>query len=264
MMYERHPLSAAFPSMPESEIADLAESIRRHGQREAGVLYEGKILDGWHRYLACQLIDGEFFADEFPEGDDPVAFVIARNAFRRHLSASQRAASIALCVQWRDKGGDYRSALSTHRSGATVAEMAKQAGVSESTVKKAKAGIEAGLGEALVNGTIGVKRAEEIAKLPESERAEAIETKPKRKPKKVLGADYEALLAKYNELTERMPELIQLAESAIAFENNEDFKEMQVLRATLRAVELTRDHLMRENVELKKEVRYWRKKAGAK
>jgi hypothetical protein len=40
--------------MPENETRGLAEDIEKHGQREPGVLLEGMVLDGWHRYLACQ------------------------------------------------------------------------------------------------------------------------------------------------------------------------------------------------------------------
>jgi hypothetical protein len=47
------PLSAAFPSMPEKEIEALTLDIEAHGQREPGVLLDGMVLDGWHRYLAC-------------------------------------------------------------------------------------------------------------------------------------------------------------------------------------------------------------------
>ena len=52
--FEQHPLSAAFPAMPEVDLEALAEDIKAHGQREPGLLHEGMVLDGWHRYLACE------------------------------------------------------------------------------------------------------------------------------------------------------------------------------------------------------------------
>lgn len=252
--YQRHELSAAFPLMQTVEVKDLAKSIALHGQREAGVLYEGKILDGWHRYLACKSLRAEFYADELPEGEDPVAFVMDKNGYRRHLTASQRAASIALCLEWRGRGNDSKSAHWADYS-ATAAEMAEKANVSTRSVERAKVAIDAGLGDAVLNGQMSVRQAEEVAGIAKG--------KP-RKVAKVLDEAYEKALEKIAELQEGMPELIQLAESAAAFEENEEFKAMQALRVKLRAVELTRDHLMRENTELKKEVSYWRKKAGGK
>jgi hypothetical protein len=88
----QHPLSAAFPAMPEQELEALALDIEKHGQREPGVLFEGMVLDGWHRYLGCQKAGVEFRAVEF-DGDDPVGFVISKNLHRRHMTASQRAAA---------------------------------------------------------------------------------------------------------------------------------------------------------------------------
>jgi len=54
---ERHQLSAAFPDMPDEDFEDLIHSIKEHGQREPITVYENKILDGWHRYRACQQLD---------------------------------------------------------------------------------------------------------------------------------------------------------------------------------------------------------------
>jgi hypothetical protein len=89
----QHPLSAAFPSMPEKEIEALTLDIEAHGQRESGVLLDGMVLDGWHRYLACDKLGVQFKAKDF-DGADPVAFVISKNLHRRHLTASQRAAAV--------------------------------------------------------------------------------------------------------------------------------------------------------------------------
>ena len=84
MKYTQHPLSAAFPSMSSDELAALAEDIRTHGQREPGVLLDGQVLDGWHRYQACERAGVEFVATVYT-GTDPVAFVISRNAHRRQM-----------------------------------------------------------------------------------------------------------------------------------------------------------------------------------
>ena len=49
---ERHPLSAAWPAVEKEVSADLLKSIETHGIREPIMIYEGRILDGWHRYTS--------------------------------------------------------------------------------------------------------------------------------------------------------------------------------------------------------------------
>lgn len=52
--FEQHPLSAAFPGMSPEVFKELIDDIDQNGVREKIVVFEGKILDGWHRYSACQ------------------------------------------------------------------------------------------------------------------------------------------------------------------------------------------------------------------
>jgi hypothetical protein len=49
----QHPLSAAFPAMSADDFAALVEDIKVNGQREPVIVFEGMVLDGWHRYSAC-------------------------------------------------------------------------------------------------------------------------------------------------------------------------------------------------------------------
>src|SRR5690242_6457327 len=50
---EPHPLAGRIPEMLSDEYVDLVKDIQKHGLREPLVLFEGKILDGRHRYRAC-------------------------------------------------------------------------------------------------------------------------------------------------------------------------------------------------------------------
>jgi hypothetical protein len=172
--------------MPESDLAGLTLDIEQFGQRESGVLLDGMVLDGWHRYQACERLGISFnyveFDDEFA-GGDPVAFVMSRNAYRRHLSASQRAAAIVACTTWREAGKAAPGAGLVDRAnivgsdpkaapGATLtnAEMAKVAGVGERTIRQAKAAERAGLGGAVRDGTISAKEAATVATMPDEQR----------------------------------------------------------------------------------------------
>ncbi len=92
----RHPLSALWGNIPEAEFAEMVEEFRRSPTRQIITLYEDKILDGWHRYRMCQEAGIEPFFNPLPEGQDPVTFVITRNAHRRHLTQMQYRAGILM------------------------------------------------------------------------------------------------------------------------------------------------------------------------
>lgn len=169
MTYTQHPLSAAFPAMSAEDLDALTQDIAAHGQREPGVMYDGQVLDGWHRYQACERAGVEFVATVYT-GTDPVAFVISRNAHRRHLTASQRAAAVVMCAEWaephRPNKAEPGSAFSTNE------QLAEAAGTTDRTIRHAKAAVRAGLGEAVRDGMMSAKTAVAVAK------GEA----PKRKP----------------------------------------------------------------------------------
>jgi hypothetical protein len=88
---DAHPYADLFPVMTFKDLEALSEDIKRNGQHDAITTFEGKILDGRHRFQACQMADVAPRFEEFT-GDDPVAFVISKNLHRRQLKASQRAA----------------------------------------------------------------------------------------------------------------------------------------------------------------------------
>jgi ParB-like chromosome segregation protein Spo0J len=90
MAYEAHPLANIFPLMTEDKLQELADSIKKNGQQEPIVLFEGNILDGRNRYAACRLANVKAILTQYT-GNDPVGFVKMKNLDRRDLTASQRA-----------------------------------------------------------------------------------------------------------------------------------------------------------------------------
>ena len=77
--------------MVEEEFNDLVEDIRKHGLREPIWTWEGGIIDGRNRYLACTTAGAN---PEFREWDGQgslVEFVASLNLHRRHLTSSQKA-----------------------------------------------------------------------------------------------------------------------------------------------------------------------------
>lgn len=168
----QHPLSAAFPSMNMDDLDFLSRDITANGLYHSITLFDDMVLDGWHRYQACQKAGVEPRFQKLPEGADPVAFVKSHNLHRRILSPSQRAASVVACSEWARSGVQEKveDALPLQ----TVSALAKEAEVSERTIQQAKAAHVAGLGQAVRDGKVTAVTAAKIAKLPESEREQAV------------------------------------------------------------------------------------------
>lgn len=87
--FKFHQLCRMFPELEGKEFDELVEDMRQHGQREAGTVHKGKILDGRNRYNACRRLGIGFRAREC-DGDDPTGFVISANIHRRHMTIEQR------------------------------------------------------------------------------------------------------------------------------------------------------------------------------
>ena len=263
----QHPLSAAFPAIPDMEIDALAEDIKKHGQRDPGVLFEGMVLDGWHRYLACEKAGVRFSSVAF-DGDDPVAFVLGKNLLRRHLNASQRAAAIVAAHGWRPRGGQ-----SAATADCTAKSLAEKAEVSERTIEHAKTAERAGLGDAVREGRVSAARAAEIAKLPPSRREKAIDNPPAAKKPKADG-ELETLKSKYEDLQERYETLAETArdlqDKLTAFETtepDEQQKEIQRLQKYIKRLEqeiqrltVARNDCQNKNNELIRQVKLLQKK----
>lgn len=179
--YTQHPLSAAFPAMSEADFAALKDSIVNIGVQNPITVFEGMVIDGWHRYSASMGLGMDCPVVEL--GDvDPRDFVLAQNKARRHITMAQIALATAAVYQWRPHG-DQRSALSADRA-KTTTELAHVAGVGVRTIEQAKAvqtKAAPEVVEAVKRGEIGLPKAAAIAKLPPDQQAQAI-AKPLPRP----------------------------------------------------------------------------------
>ena len=138
MSFEVHPYADKFPMLPDTELEELAESIRQNGLRQPVVLdKEGRLLDGRNRARACEMLGIEPETVTY-EGDDLAEYVIDCNVTRRNMSTGARAMATALVLmeskgrkngRWsRDKGpriGD----ISDIRNNSTWLEAISNAGV---------------------------------------------------------------------------------------------------------------------------------------
>lgn len=269
---KQHPLSAAFPSMPEQEVEALAIDIEKNGQREKAVMYEGMVLDGWHRYLACEMADLPFHAEEF-DGEDPIAFVLSHNLHRRHLTGSQRAAAVVKATSWRGNG--HNKSTSAPGAELTAKELAEKAEVSERTIEHAKTAERAGLGDAVREGQVSAKRAAEVAKLPKGKREKALNAPAKPKAKSAPGAELTELQGRYADLLEKNADLAdtarELEDKLTAFEKTEpDEQQKEIMKLQKKVVKLeaeveritrARNDAQAKNNELIREVKRLRKSA---
>lgn len=256
-MHERHPLSAAFPDMPPSEFASLCEDVSQHGLRQAVVLLDGQVLDGWHRYRACLETGTEPRFEPF-DGDDPVAAVVAWNIHRRHLTASQRAAAIVACSAWAPSHRPNKGAPGAPLF-STVAEMAEKAEVSVRTIQNAKQAHAAGLGEAVRDGKASAKRAAQVAKLPERQRAKALESPPDEAPSE-SEPDAEAQERIAN-IASEYASLLRIVESDDRVA--EAWAEVKALTEQLDDMRRLHDAARAELAAMTKEAKRWMRKAQA-
>jgi hypothetical protein len=141
--FQLHPLCTLFPRMPEAEFDALVADVSANGLHQPITLFEDQILDGAHRYVACQRAGVEPQFVEFA-GNDPTAFVLSTNLHRRHLSAGQQAVIVASAQDWEkaqahggDRGNQHTVAKGAAASLATAKQRAAQSGASLDTQKRA-------------------------------------------------------------------------------------------------------------------------------
>jgi ParB-like chromosome segregation protein Spo0J len=90
-MFEPHHLANLFPSMDSDALDALTQDIKANGLRSPVVMYEGHVLDGRARVLACRKAGVAIESVKLPAGMGPRAFLFSVNMQRRHLSPVQRA-----------------------------------------------------------------------------------------------------------------------------------------------------------------------------
>jgi len=171
MKYEQHPLSAAFPRMNDEDFQLLKDSIESIGVQNPITLHQGMIIDGWHRYTAAEEVGMDCPTVQLLD-IDPKDFVLAQNKHRRHITVAQMAMAANAVFNWKN----ISTVPGTVRTD-DLKEIAKSAGVSLSTIEKARQLTNTASQEvqdAVNSGEIGLKKALSISKLPEHEQHESI------------------------------------------------------------------------------------------
>jgi ParB-like chromosome segregation protein Spo0J len=95
-----HPLADKFPLVEGEDFDAIVADIKQNGQRVPIHVYEGQIIDGRTRALACQKLGIAPKYHVIPDGafdkeGSLVAYVLSQNLHRRHLTAEQKRDVIA-------------------------------------------------------------------------------------------------------------------------------------------------------------------------
>lgn len=90
--YEQHPIAISLMpgGMDPQEFQALCDDVEARGVLMPVTLYQGKVLDGWHRYRAAEKTSTRFNEIEY-KGKDPAGYIASVNILRRRLSSLQRA-----------------------------------------------------------------------------------------------------------------------------------------------------------------------------
>jgi hypothetical protein len=254
MSYKQHPLSSAFPAMGDDERQALRESIENIGVQNPITLFEGMVIDGWHRYSVAAELGMHCPVVELADGVDPRHFVLAQNKARRHITTAQMVLATTAVYSW------YPADGSAQRGGVagpdtppkTNAELAEIAGSGTRSIRQGKA-IQSNavpeVQEAVKRGEIGLEKAAAIAKLPKEQQAEAIhKPTPKAEEPESYEPDADELAA--NEAAQRadieaMNRLLE-ADDKLAHAH----AEVKRLNAELASLRISRDGYMNQCNEL--------------
>jgi hypothetical protein len=180
-----HEVATLFPPMGEEEFTRFVADIQQRGLLEPIWTFQGKIVDGVHRYRACQQLGIEPRYQEWDGHGSLVHFVVSRNLQRRHLTAGQRA-MLALEVerQFAKEAEKRMHAGKAPDPGTLLAQgvgkAAHQAAAAMRTsgtyVKEAKriAAHAPELTKMVIGGTLTLPDAKQLAHLSEPQRQEVV------------------------------------------------------------------------------------------
>jgi ParB/Sulfiredoxin domain len=89
-----HPAAEVFPMLSDDELDELAADVKANGLLHPIVVKGDLLVDGRNRREACRRAGVEPQVEEL-NGTDPVAYILATNVNRRHLTKGQRAMAVA-------------------------------------------------------------------------------------------------------------------------------------------------------------------------
>lgn len=145
--YELDELAFLFPAMSPEEFEALKGSIGLNGfdPIEPITLWQGRVVDGRHRLMACRELGVEPAVHCLADDADAEGYVLRKNGgARRHLTTGQRGLIGARMAAGSKRGGDRQSKHSAKlRNGLTQGQVAEAMAVSVRLVSQGAAVLKA-------------------------------------------------------------------------------------------------------------------------
>lgn len=114
LKYTTHKIADLFPSMTDDELKSLAADIKANGLQVPVVLWNNEIIDGRHRYKACQMAGVKpDFVHWYPSvgsttaqaTTEAIRYVASLNLHRRHIPPSQLSVVAVNIAEFSHGGG---------------------------------------------------------------------------------------------------------------------------------------------------------------
>ncbi len=178
-IYQPHPLAEMLPVMGGNEYLALKSDIQTHGVHESIKLYQGMILDGRHRFRACQELDIPPKIEQWT-GTDARQYVLSINLKRRHLTAGQRALAAAYMVAMSSRGRNQHTNKGAAVAAPSQEEAAALFDISPDSIQRAKkvlADADPVIIEMVRKDELAIAKAAQVAKLPKKDQLKALRSK---------------------------------------------------------------------------------------
>ena len=142
-MHRDHAATKLFPELEGNEFDALVNDIRRNGQKQPILLFDGQVIDGRNRMRVCKILKIKPITEEI-DTDDPLGFVMSLNYHRRHLRSHEKGAALRYYLihkggqVGKNKGGrpSKNGKKPTHRGSVSVTSIAKQLGIPQQTAQR--------------------------------------------------------------------------------------------------------------------------------
>jgi ParB-like chromosome segregation protein Spo0J len=186
-----HEAANIFPMMSEDGIDSLAADIEANGLQCPVEVFQGKIIDGRNRWMACMRV-GVTAKTVHVNPPDPIAYVLSLNLHRRHLDITQQSMVGGRARALYDKQAKERQKVRVgNQPGAEVENLpqldkgkardmaGKAVGVSGRSIDLATKVLKNGskeLIDACDRGEVAVSAAAKLTELPKAKQNEIIKS----------------------------------------------------------------------------------------
>jgi len=141
-----HELAAAFDALNGDEYEQFKSNVKLSGQKVPVIVSHGVLLDGRNRLRACKELNMPTKAVEWDGSGGPAELILSLNLYRRHLTASKRAAlAVELLPELEKEAAarrgfrtDLREELPASCTGKATDVAGEKVGVSGNYVAQAK------------------------------------------------------------------------------------------------------------------------------